>query len=57
MLTMVRSPYIDWFSDVTGSQYSGIYVAVVFGVVNVSLRWKIRPPRPELNSLLTRFYI
>jgi choline transport protein len=34
---MVRSPYVTWFSDVAGNEYAGIYVAIVFGVVNVSV--------------------
>ncbi|KAF4436314.1 choline permease [Fusarium austroafricanum] len=29
------SPYVDWFSDMTRSEYGGIYFAVVFGVVNL----------------------
>ncbi|KAF5675052.1 choline permease [Fusarium circinatum] len=29
------SPYVTWFSDVAGSEYAGIYVAIVFGVVNL----------------------
>ncbi|KAH7151172.1 amino acid permease-domain-containing protein [Fusarium sp. MPI-SDFR-AT-0072] len=29
------SPYVTWFSDVAGNEYAGIYVAIVFGVVNL----------------------
>uniref|UniRef100_A0A0D2YB15 Choline transport protein n=1 Tax=Fusarium oxysporum (strain Fo5176) TaxID=660025 RepID=A0A0D2YB15_FUSOF len=32
---MARSPYVTWFSDVAGNEYAGIYVAIVFGVVNL----------------------
>ncbi|KAF4469585.1 choline permease [Fusarium albosuccineum] len=29
------SPYVDWFSDMSGSSYGGVFIAVTFGVVNL----------------------
>ena len=35
-MLIFRSPYVNWFSDMVGSQYGGIYVAIVMGTINVS---------------------
>ncbi|KAF5009322.1 hypothetical protein FDECE_4451 [Fusarium decemcellulare] len=35
------SPYVDWFSDMSGSSYGGIFIAVTFGVVNIPFNFML----------------